>query len=55
MLARFMNDESGAMIVEYGLIIAIIAVSIIGGATMIGSSIDENMTDVATKIDESQV
>jgi len=55
MFARFMNDESGAMIVEYGLLVAIIAVSIIGGAMMVGSSIDENLADVATKIDEPQV
>ena len=55
MFARFMNDESGAMIVEYGLLVAIIAVSIIGGAMMVGSSIDENLADVATKIDEPPV
>ena len=55
MFARFMNDESGAMIVEYGLLIAIIAVSIIGGAMMVGSSIDEELVDVATKIDEPPV
>ena len=55
MLARFINDESGAMIVEYGLLVAIIAGSIIGGSMMVGSSIDENMTDVATAIDEPPV
>ena len=50
MLARFFKDGSGAMIVEYGLIAAIIAVSVIGGAMMIGSAIDGNMTTVATNV-----
>lgn len=34
MLARFMNDESGATAIEYGLIAAIISVGII---TVLGS------------------
>ena len=55
MFARYLREESGAMIVEYGLLVAIIAGSIIGGAMMVGSSIDENLADVATKIDEPQV
>ena len=37
-IARFMNDESGATAIEYGLIAALIAVAIIAAATMLGGS-----------------
>ncbi|MEM8541578.1 MAG: Flp family type IVb pilin, partial [Pseudomonadota bacterium] len=39
MFARFMNDESGATAIEYGLIAALIAVAIITGATTLGSTL----------------
>ena len=36
---RFMKDESGATAIEYGLIAALVAVAIIGAATMLGTKI----------------
>ena len=36
---KFLSDESGATSIEYGLIAALIAVSIIAGARSIGTSI----------------
>ena len=36
---KFLSDESGATSIEYGLIAALIAVSIIAGARSIGASI----------------
>lgn len=39
-LNRFMNDESGATAIEYGLLAALIAVAIIAGATLIGTELD---------------
>ena len=50
MLARYLKDESGAMIVEYGLIVSIIAISVIGGSMMIGSNINEKFVDLADTI-----
>lgn len=38
-LARFMNDESGATAIEYGLIAALIAVAIISAATILGTNL----------------
>ena len=38
---RFLQDESGATAIEYGLIAALIAVGIIGGAKSVGVSITE--------------
>lgn len=40
LIARFVKDESGATAIEYGLIAALIAVAIIGGATAIGSQLE---------------
>ena len=39
-LKRFINDESGATAIEYGLIAALIAVVIIGTVTTLGGRID---------------
>ena len=55
MLACFLKDESGAMIVEYGLIAAIIAVSVIGGAMMVGSTVDEDLTTIADTVEVQPV
>ena len=38
---KFLSDESGATSIEYGLIAALIAVSIIAGARSIGTSISD--------------
>lgn len=36
---RFMNDESGATAIEYGLIAALISVAIIGAVTAVGGKL----------------
>lgn len=48
MFARFMNDESGATAIEYGLIAALIAVAIITGATTLGSTLNAKFDSIAT-------
>lgn len=50
LIARFVKDESGATAIEYGLIAALIAVAIIGGARMVGTSLDTKFTGIATEI-----
>ena len=45
---NFVADESGATAIEYGLIAALIAVAMIGGASMLGNQIDDKFNDVAT-------
>jgi pilus assembly protein Flp/PilA len=49
-VSRFINDESGATAIEYGLIAALIAVVIIGAVTALGGSIDKQFNAVATAI-----
>ena len=51
MFARFLKDESGATAIEYGLIAALIAVAIIGGATALGKSVNDKFQGVATEMD----
>ena len=50
MLKRFIQDESGATAIEYGLIAALIAVALIAGATQLGDAIDAKFKDVASTL-----
>jgi pilus assembly protein Flp/PilA len=50
-MKRFWNDESGATAVEYGLMVALIAVVIIVAVALIGTNLSEMFTDVAGSID----
>jgi pilus assembly protein Flp/PilA len=49
-VSRFMNDESGATAIEYGLIVALIAVVVITAFTAIGNNLNTKMTAVSTKL-----
>jgi pilus assembly protein Flp/PilA len=49
-IARFAKDESGATAIEYGLIVALIAVVIIAVMGTIGKSINTKMQTVATNL-----
>lgn len=50
LLARFMQDESGAAAIEYALIAALIALAIIGGATALGTAINGKLSNIATSL-----
>ena len=45
---RFIEDESGATAIEYGLIAALIAVGIIAAARGLGSQIGDTFNTVTT-------
>lgn len=47
LVASFLRDESGATVVEYGLIAALIAVGIIASATAIGLAINTSFQGIA--------
>ncbi len=47
---RFLKDESGATAIEYGLIVALIAVVIITAVTAVGTNLDTKFTAVGTSI-----
>ena len=50
LFSRFTQDESGATAIEYGLIVALIAVAIITAATQVGTDLGALFTGVATKV-----
>lgn len=47
LVSRFLNDESGATAIEYGLIASLIAVAIIAAATTLGTNISNTFNNVA--------
>ena len=49
-VTNFMNDETGATAVEYGLIVALIAVVIITAVTAVGTNLSAKFTTVSTSI-----
>ena len=50
MLKRFFQDEAGATAVEYGLLVALIAVVIITAVTTLGTSLSTKFQSVASSI-----
>jgi pilus assembly protein Flp/PilA len=47
---RFMNDESGATAIEYGLIAGLISVVIITAVTTLGTKISADFSKVAANL-----
>jgi pilus assembly protein Flp/PilA len=50
LIEKFIREEEGASAVEYGLLVALIAVVIIGAVTAIGTSLDTKMRAAADAI-----
>ena len=50
LLARFLEDESGATAVEYALLASLIAMAIISGATALGTALSARYQAVATSL-----
>ena len=44
------RDERGATAVEYGLMVALIAIVIIGAVTLLGGNLKTLFSDAATKV-----
>jgi pilus assembly protein Flp/PilA len=49
-LHRFVNDEEGASLVEYGLLVGLIAVVCIAAVTTLGSQINTLFNNIAGKL-----
>jgi pilus assembly protein Flp/PilA len=50
MVRKFFTDESGASAVEYGLLVALIAVVIVGAVTVLGQNISGMFTRASDAI-----
>jgi pilus assembly protein Flp/PilA len=49
-VTRFLNDESGATAIEYGLIVALIAVVIVTAVTSLGTKLSTAFTKAGTAV-----
>jgi pilus assembly protein Flp/PilA len=49
-IKRFVEAEDGATAIEYGLIVALIAVVIIGAVTAVGTNLSGTFTNIATSV-----
>ena len=52
-LRSFIRDEGGATAIEYGLIVALIAVVILAGVTALGAGSGQSWTDSWGKISDA--
>ncbi len=50
LVSRFVNDESGATAIEYGLIAAGIALAIITAVQLVGTNLTATFNSVATGV-----
>lgn len=49
-LRKLLHDSVGATAIEYGLIAGLIAVGLIGGASLLGGNLSNTFNYVATKL-----
>ena len=50
LMNRFVNDESGATAIEYGLIASLIAVTIITAVSALGNKLQGTFNEVASNL-----
>jgi pilus assembly protein Flp/PilA len=50
MFSRFMNDESGATAIEYGLIAAVVGIGIIIGLGTLKTALNKTFSDVSSAL-----
>jgi pilus assembly protein Flp/PilA len=50
LLQRFRRDDSGAAMVEYGLLVALIALVVAAGATVLGTDLLALFNNVANRV-----
>jgi len=52
MIKSYLNDESGATAIEYGLIAALIAVALIGAATTLWQSTEALFLSISSSLNK---
>lgn len=55
LVARLRNDEKGATAVEYGIMVALIAVVIIFAVTALGTTLNDMFETVTDRLDGTEV
>ncbi len=51
--SRFIQDEKGASMVEYALLVALIAVVVIAAALFLGEEISDKFSEVGATVDST--
>ena len=51
--ARFVTDEDGASMVEYALLVALIAVVVIAAALFLGTEINDKFSEVGNTLEST--
>ena len=54
LFANFVQDESGATAIEYGLIAALISLAIVVGASQLGNALNAQFQNVATTLNTAK-
>lgn len=52
-LRKLWKEESGQGLAEYGLILGLVAIAVIGVLGLMGGSLENIFTDVQTELDEA--
>jgi pilus assembly protein Flp/PilA len=54
MIKRFLKNKSGATVVEYGLIVAVLSLTIVAGVSTATNSVKGLFTDTASRFDGAE-
>ena len=49
--SRFVKDEEGVTMVEYALLVAVIALVVISGALFLGTEVSDGLSEVGTTLE----
>ncbi|MEP2947099.1 MAG: Flp family type IVb pilin [Lentilitoribacter sp.] len=52
LIKKFSSDENGATAIEYALIGGLIAVSVISGASLIGNTVNNTLTEIGDTVED---
>ena len=52
LIKKFSFDENGATAIEYALIGGLIAVSVISGASLIGNTVNNTLTEIGDTVED---
>ena len=53
LLKKFGKDEGGATAIEYGLIAALISVAVIGTVRTLGTTINDNFSELSSELSDT--
>ncbi|MBV6633393.1 MAG: Flp family type IVb pilin [Alphaproteobacteria bacterium] len=53
-LRQFLAQEDGATAIEYGLIVALVSLAVLGGLQLLGPALEETFTGIAEEVQGAQ-